>query len=417
MDISSLRERNDSAMTVSELNNFIKNMFDTNRLLSSIYVKGEISNFTNHRSGHFYFSLKDEGGQIKAVMFRSSAIKMKFIPENGMKVTVFGSISVFPRDGVYQMYVSSMQPDGVGALYLAYEQLKAKLESEGLFDTENKKLLPQYPEKIGVITSPTGAAIRDIINVLGRRYPLATVYIYPSLVQGEGAARTLIEGIDYFDKSKLVDTIIIGRGGGSIEDLWEFNSEALARRIYGCSIPVISAVGHETDFTICDFVADMRAPTPSAAAELAVPDIREICMLIDVLSDRSDRALKRIAERARERLDRLSTSRMLTDFESYVSDLSNDVAELKRRADSAFASLIADKKLAFLTNVGKLNALNPLSVLERGYSVAQKEGKAISHVDDVEVNDMITVRLLDGSVSATVRSKTFNQRCYNEQGT
>ena len=408
MDISSLRERNDSAMTVSELNNFIKNMFDSNRLLSSVYVKGEISNFTNHRSGHLYFSLKDEGGQIKAVMFRSSAMKMKFMPENGMKVTVFGSISVFPRDGVYQMYVTSMQPDGVGALYLAYEQLKAKLAAEGIFDEANKKPLPQYPEKIGVITSPTGAAVRDIINVLGRRYPLATVYIYPALVQGEGASQTLIDGIDYFDKSNLVDTIIIGRGGGSIEDLWAFNSESLARRIFDCSIPVISAVGHETDFTICDFVADMRAPTPSAAAELAVPDIRELCMLIDVLSDRSDRALRRIAERARERLDRLSTVRMLTDFESYIGVLSDDVVELKRKADNAFAALVVDKRLTFLTNVSKLNALNPLSVLERGYSVAQKDGKTISHVADVDLDDTVTVRLIDGSVSATVRSKTLN---------
>ena len=408
MDISSLRERNDSAMTVSELNNFIKNLFDSNRLLSSVYVKGEISNFTNHRSGHLYFSLKDEGGQIKAVMFRSSAMKMKFMPENGMKVTVFGSISVFPRDGVYQMYVTSMQPDGVGALYLAYEQLKAKLSAEGIFDEANKKPLPQYPEKIGVITSPTGAAVRDVINVLGRRYPLATVYIYPALVQGEGASQTLIDGIDYFDKSNLVDTIIIGRGGGSIEDLWAFNSESLARRIFDCSIPVISAVGHETDFTICDFVADMRAPTPSAAAELAVPDIRELCMLIDVLSDRSDRALRRIAERARERLDRLSTVRMLTDFESYIGVLSDDVVELKRKADNAFAALVVDKRVTFLTNVSKLNALNPLSVLERGYSVAQKDGKTISHVADVDLDDTVTVRLIDGSVSATVRSKTLN---------
>jgi exodeoxyribonuclease VII large subunit len=198
-----------------------------------------------------------------------------------MKVTVFGSISVFPRDGVYQLYASSMQPDGIGALYLAYEQMKARLEAEGLFAEENKKPIPRFPERIGVITSATGAAIRDIINVIGRRYPLATVYIYPALVQGEGAARTLISGIDYFDRSRLVDTVIIGRGGGSIEDLWEFNNEDLARRIFACSVPVISAVGHETDFTICDFVSDMRAPTPSAAAELAVPDIRELSILID----------------------------------------------------------------------------------------------------------------------------------------
>lgn len=405
MDISSLRDRSDSVMTVSELNNFIKNMFETNRLLNSVYVKGEISNFVNHRSGHYYFSLKDEGGQIKAVMFRSAAMKMKFIPENGMKVTVYGSISVFPRDGVYQMYAMSIQPDGVGALYLAYEQLKARLASEGLFDEAHKKPLPKLPRKVGVITSPTGAAIRDIINVLGRRYPLADVYIYPALVQGEGAAHTLIEGIDFFDKSKLVDTIIIGRGGGSIEDLWEFNDEGLARRIFDCSIPVISAVGHETDFTICDFVSDMRAPTPSAAAELAVPDVRELCMLIDVLSDRSDRALIRIAERSRDRLTRLSENKMLTDFSSYIQMLFERVFELSKNANAAFSASVADKKLEFLTKVGKLEALNPLSVLARGYSVIQRDGKTILSVNDLEVEDSITVRLSDGSVCATVRSK------------
>lgn len=406
MDISGLRERNDTAMTVSELNNFIKSMFDGNRLLSSIHVRGEISNFTNHRSGHFYFSLKDEGAQIKAVMFRSSAMKIKFMPENGMKVTVFGSISVFPRDGVYQMYVSSMQPDGVGALYLAYEQLKARLESEGLFSEIYKKPLPEFPQRIGVITSPTGAAIRDIINVLGRRYPLATVYIYPALVQGEGAAKTLIAGIDYFDKSKLVDTIIIGRGGGSIEDLWEFNSEELARRIFDCKIPVISAVGHETDFTICDFVSDMRAPTPSVAAELAVPDIRELRVTVDMLSDRSDRALTRVAEKSRDRLTRITEGRTLGDFGSYIELLYERVSDLMKNASLAYESSIAEKKLTFLTNVSKLDALNPLSVMARGYSVAQKDGKVISEISKVEIGDTITIRLRDGRIEAIAQSKT-----------
>ena len=406
MDISLLRERNDAAMTVSELNNLIKSMFDSNRLLSSVHVRGEISNFVNHRSGHFYFSLKDEGAQIKAVMFRSSVVKLKFMPENGMKVTVFGSISVFPRDGVYQMYVTLIQPDGVGALYLAYEQLKARLESEGLFDEYHKKPLCEFPERIGVVTSPTGAAIRDIINVLGRRYPLATVYIYPALVQGDGAARTLIDGIDYFDKSRLVDTIIIGRGGGSIEDLWEFNNEALARRIFECSIPVISAVGHETDFTICDFVSDMRAPTPSAAAELAVPDIRELCVAVDMLSDRADRSLMRLTERARERLTRLAECKVLSDFCSVLAPLSDNVADLLKNATHAYETILAEKRLKFITNVGKLDALNPLSVMMRGYSVTQKNGRVVSGINDVQVGDNVTVRLCDGSVSATIESKT-----------
>ena len=406
MDISSLRERSDTAMTVSELNNFIKSMFDSNRLLSSIHVRGEISNFVNHRSGHFYFSLKDEGAQIKAVMFRSSAMKLKFIPENGMKVTVFGSISVFPRDGVYQMYVSSMQPDGIGALYLAYEQLKARLENEGLFSDAHKKPLPEYPDKIGVITSPTGAAIRDIINVLGRRYPLATVYIFPALVQGEGAAKTLIAGIDYFDKSRLVDTIIIGRGGGSIEDLWEFNNEELARRIFDCSVPVISAVGHETDFTICDFVSDMRAPTPSAAAELAVPDIRELRVTVDMLSDRSDRALTRAVEKSKERLTRITEGRTLGDFSYYIGLLSDKVSGFAKEACVAYESVVAEKKLAFLTSISKLEALNPLSVLSRGYSVAQKDGKVISKISDVEIGETVTIHLTDGRIEATAKSKT-----------
>ena len=407
MDISALRDRADNVLTVSELNNFIKSMFDSNRLLNSVHVRGEISNFTNHRSGHYYFSLKDESGQIKAVMFRSSAMRLKFIPENGMKVTVFGTISVFPRDGVYQMYANSMQPDGVGALYLAYEQMKAKLEAEGLFDNAYKKALPPFPEKIGVITSPTGAAIRDIINVIGRRYPLATVYVYPALVQGEGAARTLIEGIDYFDKSKLADTIIIGRGGGSIEDLWEFNSEALARRIFACSVPVISAVGHETDFTICDFVSDMRAPTPSAAAELAVPDIRELSMSVDAFSDRADRALTRAVEKSRARLTRITDSRALSDFTALTDEFAVRVKELHKNAAIAYESILASKRLSFLTNVGKLDALSPLSVMSRGYSVAQKDGRTVSSVYDAEVGDVITVRVNDGSIRSVVESQTL----------
>ena len=402
MDISALRERSDTALTVSELNNFIKNMFDSNRLLAAVSVRGEISNFVNHRSGHLYFSLKDESGQLKAVMFRASAMKLKFIPENGMKVTVFGSISVFSRDGVYHMYVTSMQPDGIGALYLAYEQLKNKLEKEGLFDEYHKKSLPEYPERIGVITSPTGAAVRDIINVLGRRYSLATVYIYPALVQGEGAVETLINGIDYFDRSKLVDTIIIGRGGGSIEDLWAFNDERLARRIFDCSVPVISAVGHETDFTICDFVSDMRAPTPSAAAEIAVPDIRELIMRTDGFSDRCDRALIRAVEKSNERFLRVASSKVITDFSDIIESLYEDVRALAMNAGSSFSTMLSDKKMRFVTNVGKLEALNPLSVLTRGFSVVQKNGENVSTVEAVSENDSVTVRIYDGKFVATV---------------
>ena len=284
--------------------------------------------------------------------------------------------------------------------------LKNRLENEGLFSESHKKPLPEFPDKIGVITSPTGAAIRDIINVLGRRYPLATLYIFPALVQGEGAAKTLIAGIDYFDRSNLVDTIIIGRGGGSIEDLWEFNSEELARRIFDCAVPVISAVGHETDFTICDFVSDMRAPTPSAAAELAVPDIRELRVTVDVLSDRADRALTRTVEKSRDRLTRITEGRTLGDFRSYINLLSDRVVALAKEACSAYESVVAEKKLAYLTDVSKLEALNPLSVLSRGYSVAQKNGNVISKISDVKIGETVTIRLIDGKIDAIAQSKT-----------
>lgn len=403
MDISALRERRDSAMTVSELNLFIKNMFDSNRLLSSIYVRGEISNFVNHRSGHLYFSLKDEEGQIRSVMFRSSAARLKFVPENGMRVTVYGSITVFPRDGSYQIYVTSMQPDGIGALYLAYEQLKKRLGEEGLFDDVHKKIIPEFPSKIGVVTSPTGAAIRDIINVLGRRYPLATVYIYPALVQGDGAEQSLINGIDYFDKSSLVDTIIIGRGGGSIEDLWAFNSEMLARRIFECRIPVISAVGHETDFTICDFVSDMRAPTPSAAAELSAPDVRELTMRVAALSDRADRSLIRLTEKMRERLNALISRRSITHPHEWIESMREKTDAYLSRLNTAFVSVIDSHKQSLAAMLGKLDVLNPLSVLQRGYSVVEKDGKVVGSVEHVKENDTINIRLRDGYVSVTAR--------------
>ena len=403
MDISSLRERGGSGpMTVTELNTFIKNMFDGNRLLSGVSVAGEISNFTAHKSGHLYFSVKDSEGQIKAVMFRSSAASLKFRPENGMRVILRGSVSVYVRDGGYQLYVSSMQPDGVGALYLAYEQLKEKLYNEGLFDQSHKRLIPRFPERIGVITSPTGAAVRDIINVLGRRYPLATIYLYPALVQGDGAEDTLVRGIDFFDKSHLVDTVIIGRGGGSIEDLWAFNGEKLARRIFEAKVPIISAVGHETDFTICDFVADLRAPTPSAAAELASPDGRELVMAIANTEERLDRSLIRITERMRERLARVTESRVFTDPSVMFEVYRDKVAELFDNANTSFAGIIADSRLKMAGACGRLEALNPLSVLSRGFAVAERDGKIIRQKSEVNVGDEVTLRFADGSVRSTI---------------
>ena len=406
MDISALRERSTpSEVTVTELNSYIKGLFDNNRTLNAISVRGEISNFTYHRSGHLYFTLKDEGAQVKAVMFRSSAASLKFMPENGMKVIVRCSVSVYVQGGAYQLYVSSMQPDGIGALYLAYEQLKSRLSAEGLFSEENKQQLPQVPTKIGVITSPTGAAVRDIINVLGRRFPLATVYLYPALVQGEGAEDNLISGIDYFDKSGLADLIIIGRGGGSIEDLWAFNGERLARRIFECRIPVISAVGHETDFTICDFVADLRAPTPSAAAELAVPDIRELLLKLDTVTDRCIAALDRTVERQNTRLSKLLDSSLLSKPGKIFELFDEKLSELYGNACTAVDKQITDAALRLVLASGKADSLSPLSVLSRGYSVISKNGAILKSVEELSIGDNLNIRLSDGSVSAEVKGK------------
>ena len=402
MDINSLRDRGGGAISVSELNNYIKNMFDTSRFLSSVTVKGEISNFTYHRSGHLYFSLKDGEAQIKAVMFRSSATKLKFMPESGMKVIAHGAVSVFTRDGAYQLYVSSIQPDGIGALYLAYEQLKEKLSAEGLFDEEHKKLLPRFPEKIGVITSPTGAAVRDIINVVGRRFPLAKIYLYPALVQGAGSEESLIRGLDYLDRSGLADVIIIGRGGGSIEDLWSFNSEKLARRIFDAKTPVISAVGHETDFTICDFVADMRAPTPSAAAELAVPDIRELYMRLDAYSGRASSSLERKLERLEERFSTLRIKLTEGRLEAYFSAIAEKLLRARELTEISINRKLEREENRFITISEKLSALNPLSILGRGYSLTTKQNGELATVSNLQVGETVSIKINDGTIKAEI---------------
>lgn len=406
MDINSLRERSEvGAFSVSELNNYIKQVFDADRRLSAITVKGEISNFKYHSSGHLYFSLKDADAQIKAVMFRSSAARLKFMPESGMKVIVRGSISVYARDGAYQIYVTSMQPDGIGALYLAYEQLKERLYLEGLFDENRKRPLPEIPERVGVITSPTGAAVQDIINVISRRFPLAKIYLYPVLVQGDGAEGQLVRAVDYFDKSGLADVVIIGRGGGSIEDLWAFNSEKLARRIFDATVPIISAVGHETDFTICDFVSDLRAPTPSAAAELAVPDMRELAMRLDAYLDRAVSTLHYSTERAREKLDRLAA---VCTKETVMSIINDKVMQVQSRYTDAVKCVddtISAARQLLEVRCGKLNALNPLSVLSRGYAVVYKDGEMIKDADSLQSGDMLAIRLAHGEVGAVVTDK------------
>jgi exodeoxyribonuclease VII large subunit len=327
------------------------------------------------------------------------------MPENGMKVLARGSVTVYQRDGSYQFYANSLEPDGLGALYVAFEQLKKKLEAEGLFCEENKKEIPRMPTAIGVITSPSGAAVRDIINVVKRRYPIAKIYVYPALVQGEGAEQTLICGLDYFDKSGLVDVIIIGRGGGSIEDLWAFNGEKLARKIFECSVPIISAVGHETDFTICDFVADLRAPTPSAAAEIAVPDIREIMLRLDAASERCANALLRKIERSEDRINAVKEKDIFKFSDAIFSDKEDAVNDFYARALDAISSVSDDKSYELSLVCGKLHALSPLSTLSRGYSIAIKEDKNVKKITDVNIGDAISIRVTDGNITATVTGK------------
>lgn len=403
MDISILRDRpSKDAYTVSELNGIIKNLFDSNRLLTSVSVRGEISNFKLHSSGHLYFSLKDADGQIRCVMFRGSAMRLKFNIENGMKVTAHGSVSVYTRDGSYQLYVNSMEPDGIGALYMAYEQLKAKLGAEGLFDEIYKKPIPKYPRAVGVVTSPTGAAVRDIINVITRRYPTAKIYLYPALVQGEGAEASLIRALDYLDLSGLVDTVIIGRGGGSIEDLWAFNSEKLARRIFACRVPVISAVGHETDFTICDFVADLRAPTPSAAAELAVPDTRELLQRLTDYMDRCDSSLYRAIRSGRERLTMLLERRALKEPKALVGEHRDLLLQTVKDIEGAYLTRIKELRADFSESCARIEALSPLAVLGRGYSVLTKSGASVKNAASLTVGDRVDVKLSEGSLVAEV---------------
>ena len=403
IDINLLREReNDDILSVSGLNNYIKNLFENNRTLTSVSVRGEISNFVHHRSGHLYFSLKDAEGQVRAVMFRSRAISLKFQPELGMKVIVHGSVAVYPRDGSYQIYVSSMQPDGIGALYLAYEQLKSRLAEEGLFDDIYKKPLPIIPRRIGVITSPTGAAVRDIINVTGRRFPHADVFVYPALVQGDGAEASLIKALDYLDSTKLCDVIIIGRGGGSIEDLWAFNSEKLARRIFDAQTPIISAVGHETDFTICDFVADFRAPTPSAAAEIAVPDKRELIMRLDDYDDRLTSSLIRSVERARERLNRIVKSTVESKLYALIDLKHEKIKYLEEKANLLVNNSIKTARERLVKNGSRADALSPLSTLLRGYSIAETNGVIINSVSSLNVGDAFNLRLSDGHIIGSV---------------
>jgi len=398
-------------LTVTEINEFIKQLFDGIPQLREISIEGEISNFKNHYStGHLYFTLKDDNSAIRAVMFRTSAQRLKFVPENGMKVTVKGRIASYVRDGQYQIYCEAMEPSGIGALYAAYEQLKNKLASAGMFDPSHKKKLPAFPKKVGIVTSATGAAVRDMLNVMGRRCPMTEILIYPSLVQGDGAAPEIISGIEYFNATRSVDVIIIGRGGGSIEDLWAFNDERLATAIFKSEIPVISAVGHETDFTISDFVADLRAPTPSAAAELAVPDITELKQRINELYARQENQLERKISFLRDRLSRLEGSKVLRDQFAYIEDKNMALARFAERLQRA-EEISLDKCGSAVSAMARtLEGLSPLSVLGRGYSAVYSEKKIVKSTSDVKLGDTVNIRTADGMIGAEVVSITEDSK-------
>ena len=402
-DIFTTPDSGNGTISVTELNEYIKAKIDGDGFLAHVAVKGEISNFTNHyKTGHFYFTIKDEGSLIKAVMFKSAASKINFVPENGMKIVARGRVSAFVRDGQYQLYCESMEPDGIGALYFAFEQLKKKLSAEGLFDETRKKPLPKIPTRIGVITSPTGAAIRDIINILGRRFPYAKVILYPALVQGAVAAPSLIDGMKYFNSQMNVDVIIIGRGGGSIEDLWAFNDEAVAREIYNCRIPIISAVGHEIDYTISDFVADLRAPTPSAAAELVAPDLGILAQGLDnngnLMYNYTVNGLQIKLQKLKELISRLK----LMSPSLSIANNKNELSHLEKRFEAAFATGLEEKQKRLQTSAEVLDALSPLKVLTRGYSITFRGEEVVSSVSDVKVGDQITTKLKDGRVIGTV---------------
>ncbi len=402
MDISKMRFP--GALTVTELNRYIKDLVDINPPLGDIYIKGEISNFKAHSSGHYYFSLKDSDSVLKAVMFRMSASRLGYMPQNGMKVVAHGRISVYERGGEYQLYADSMEPDGVGAMYMALEQLKAKLSAMGLFDESRKKPLPKIPSAVGVVTSPTGAAVRDIINVCTRRFPYARIRVYPALVQGDGAVDSVAAGIEYFNRCGGADVLIVGRGGGSIEDLWAFNSEKVALAVSRSRIPVISAVGHETDVTICDLVADRRAPTPSAAAELAVPETAELKQKFNNVITRETAVLMGRIDAKKKELDRLAASRVLTSPAASFEDRSVTVDRLSDRLARAQNNILEKKTALLKSGAASLSALNPMAVLSRGYgAVFAADGSVIKSAGSLSVGDTVKLTLSDGDALCGIK--------------
>lgn len=390
-------------LSITQINEYIRSRLDADPLLGSVAVRGEISNYKMYPSGHHYFTLKDEGGALKCVMFKGNAMKLRFRPENGMKVIAMGKISVFPRDGAYQLYCAAMAVDGIGDLHAAFEQLKAKLAGEGLFDPAHKKPLPKYPGMIGIVTSSAGAAVHDMLRILRKRYPLTHVRLFPVRVQGVEAPAEIVGAIRYANRYKLADLLIVGRGGGSIEDLWAFNDERVARAIYDSEIPVISAVGHEPDVTISDYVADLRAATPSNAAELGVPDQDALAQILDGYSATMATSLLRQIKAGRQHLKALAESPALRSPTGYLEQRRKNVLLLKNRLVSAQVQSVEAKRRRFVEQTAKLDAMSPLKVLTRGYSVAtKKDYTVLRSIGQVEIADEIAITVADGSISAMV---------------
>lgn len=391
--------------TVSQVNQYLKRMMDYDGLLSAILVRGELSNYKSYPSGHHYFSLKDEAGALRCVMFRSDAVRLRFRPENGMKVVAFGRITVFPRDGQYQLYCSELILDGVGDLHAAFEALKQKLAAEGLFDSEHKRAIPAFPDRIALVTSSAGAAVRDMLRILGARWPMAQVILVPVRVQGEEAAGEIAAAIAQVNREHLADVIITGRGGGSMEDLWAFNEEIVARAIFASEIPVISAVGHEPDVTIADYVADLRAATPSNAAELVVPDQQEVYAHLSQLASRLGQAVQHRVGNARRQLEQLADRRVLKDMRAPIEDKRLLLDFQQRRILSAFQAVVAGQKARAGQLAAALDALSPLKVLGRGYSIVEKDGHVVSSVIQVDPSDSVSLRMSDGTLDCIVTGK------------
>lgn len=391
-------------LSVTQINEYIRALLAQDEILSMIMVRGEISNLTFHRSGHIYFTLKDETSVLKSVMFRSSASRVKFALKEGMNVIVCGHISLYTPSGQYQLYAEDIQPDGIGALYIAYEQIKERLAKEGLFDQSKKKPIPKFPSTVGIITSPTGAAIHDMINVMGRRFPMTKLLLYPALVQGDTAYKTLVAGIEYFNRTKSADVIIIGRGGGSMEDLWAFNNIDLAYAVANSEIPIISAVGHESDFTICDFVADLRAPTPSAAAELAVPNALSVRYDLNKNVAGIEKMLLAQIGQYRKQINMLSSARVLSSKEELLDEYKMRINLISDKLDASMEKILKNREHSFNILTAKLNAISPLNTLSRGYAIVQdSNGNAVSSIEVLTVNDELDISFSNGHIKTTVK--------------